>query len=214
MVKRCMFCGKELEYYRKFNTTYQYSGIPRNSILRTIRKCGCKDNKNYRRAFAIYVLSFLVIVVLLTLLIVWSVLFPWGQIYIKRFEMISFFIVVSITCLIVAVFIYAAKKKSVEIKNLVLSCVFCRDSFEKVQPDEIINCSKCGSKIPICPMCKDNVYHEDQVYQSKPCEHLFHKICLYEWLAENQKCPICDEEIKEVDMDMSDLFDSSSKSKN
>lgn len=38
-----------------------------------------------------------------------------------------------------------------------------------------------------CVICLDNLYDICML----PCEHIFHKKCIYKWMKKNNTCPIC-----------------------
>ena len=50
--------------------------------------------------------------------------------------------------------------------------------------NHVDSCKEC-----ICSICLES-YHDDIIY-NLPCNHIFHKTCLDDWLKQKKNCPLC-----------------------
>eukprot|EP01022_Parablepharisma_sp_SALTPOND_P019834 TRINITY_DN3442_c0_g1_i20.p1 TRINITY_DN3442_c0_g1~~TRINITY_DN3442_c0_g1_i20.p1 ORF type:complete len:333 (-),score=5.67 TRINITY_DN3442_c0_g1_i20:158-1156(-) len=75
------------------------------------------------------------------------------------------------------------KGKSVKIR------IVSKDELKNIQNEE-------------CPICMDKF--GTQIIYKTSCKHNFHKECLLNWLKQNEKCPMCREQI--VDLPLEDPF--------
>jgi len=50
-----------------------------------------------------------------------------------------------------------------------------------------------------CVICYNAVEVEPGRYMITPCDHLFHKACLSQWLAVKMECPVCRSVLPELD---------------
>jgi len=63
-------------------------------------------------------------------------------------------------------------------------------SIDKNQLDKLIN-----SNNEKCLICLEDFIENNQVLYL-PCSHLFHSVCILRWLLDNNKCPICQTDYK------------------
>jgi hypothetical protein len=81
--------------------------------------------------------------------------------------------------------------------------------FKRVIPNEelsklqIVSFSELQTDEKSCSICLDEFVPESKLYII-PCNHLFHKECLKDWVAENYKCPVCRGEIAKYKVDLED----------
>ncbi|MHA1911125.1 MAG: hypothetical protein ACTSYA_05445 [Candidatus Kariarchaeaceae archaeon] len=62
-------------------------------------------------------------------------------------------------------------------------------------------CSQCEKSPPKCPVCKMVIYAKDKDLVKCPsCETVSHKDHLLKWLKIKGKCPVCQEQIAEVNL--------------
>ena len=60
---------------------------------------------------------------------------------------------------------------------------------------ETLNDSLISTSSAICSICLDD-YSDPEIKLNKlPCNHIFHKDCVQEWLKDNDTCPDCRTEI-------------------
>ena len=60
---------------------------------------------------------------------------------------------------------------------------------------ETLNDSLISTSSAICSICLDD-YSDPEIKLNKlPCNHVFHKDCVQEWLKDNDTCPDCRTEI-------------------
>lgn len=51
---------------------------------------------------------------------------------------------------------------------------------------------------PICAICQDSIQHTDVCRELLYCSHLFHRVCIDQWLQQNVRCPVCRHDIREL----------------
>ena len=211
MVKRCQFCGKELVYLKKStageSTTWTSASYLVEGVIRSYKKCRCNEFSSVNPSAVLAFLSWLFFI--LTIIALISFLIPVNISFLEIWLFSTAKVILLPSAILFTV--KAIRKSKITKQEKLLTskkiwrCLYCQEDLEQTGDLDITTCQNCGNKIPICAMCNDSIFSEDKVYQLKPCNHLFHKVCMYEWIAENQKCPICEERIKEVSIDMSDI---------
>ena len=87
---------------------------------------------------------------------------------------------------------------------MVFICLYCGADLGDVPKTKIFECPTCRAIIPKCGICEYYIFGNEAHYETEPCNHLFHKECIYEWLGKDETCPICKEPIKKLDFDISD----------
>ncbi|MHA1223228.1 MAG: RING finger protein [Candidatus Heimdallarchaeaceae archaeon] len=88
------------------------------------------------------------------------------------------------------------QKEFVKTKVLEKVCVYCQTKI-KTKSTEIEKCQNCGKKPPICSICMQNLYLNDDIVIEKNCKNTFHKRHIVAWIRSSNKCPICLERINE-----------------
>ena len=58
-----------------------------------------------------------------------------------------------------------------------------------------LNDSLISTSSAICSICLDNYSNPEIKLNKLPCNHIFHKDCIQEWLKNNDTCPECRSEI-------------------
>ena len=53
--------------------------------------------------------------------------------------------------------------------------------------------STCPTHSDSCPICLDSLTSDIDDISRMACGHVFHSCCLYKWLNESDKCPMCRE---------------------
>jgi len=55
---------------------------------------------------------------------------------------------------------------------------------------------KTGSLEENCSICLEAIENSQKVIIQLPCNHLFHKACIKEWLKKDMVCPNCKGQVK------------------
>jgi len=58
----------------------------------------------------------------------------------------------------------------------------------------VINYNKELNKIEKCAICQFD-FNEEEVVRKLGCSHIYHKLCIDEWLLKDKKCPVCKIEV-------------------
>ena len=48
----------------------------------------------------------------------------------------------------------------------------------------------CMKHTPECSICLNRPTKKKEIFKTK-CGHVFHETCIYNWLLENETCPVC-----------------------
>ncbi len=75
-------------------------------------------------------------------------------------------------------------------------CVYCQTEITS-KSNEIEKCQNCEKVPPICSICMQNLYYNEDIVKEKNCNNIFHKRHIIAWIRSNDKCPICRERINE-----------------
>ena len=104
--------------------------------------------------------------------------------------------------------IYFSLRKAIKIqeeeKLRKIFCPFCNSELEKPDDEGPIICMSCGKKTPVCHMCGKQIMETSEVFTIVPCGHTVHKGEILDWLEKSKKCPLCDEIITKLDVDLED----------
>jgi hypothetical protein len=99
-------------------------------------------------------------------------------------------------------------KRAVKYQNLVKNrrvfCPFCEAEVEKPDDEGPIVCMSCGKKTPMCHICGKRIMETNEVFTIVPCGHTVHKGEILEWLGKSKECPLCEETIAQLDVDLED----------
>ncbi len=87
-------------------------------------------------------------------------------------------------------------RKVVEKPEKIL-CIYCNAQLQEVEDEGPIVCLNCGKKAPYCEICKNIIVDGEKIVLTKPCNHIFHKNHILEWIKVKGTCPICKEQINE-----------------
>ncbi|MHA1200371.1 MAG: RING finger domain-containing protein [Candidatus Heimdallarchaeaceae archaeon] len=80
-----------------------------------------------------------------------------------------------------------------------VQCYYC-SSDETLSADEQIHfCMKCGKELLICEICGKFVNHKERTLKLEPCQHIFHRKELLDWMEQSDECPKCQVLIESVD---------------
>ena len=82
-------------------------------------------------------------------------------------------------------------------KQQEVRCFKCQGELATTGREGPLICDNCGSKVPICDICKNLIIAGQKIMQVKGCEHLFHKEHIIEWINARGTCPLCKENINE-----------------
>ena len=47
-----------------------------------------------------------------------------------------------------------------------------------------------------CQICFETFTDQDEAIMEMPCQHLYHKDCLMDWLTKKNTCPVCRKEVE------------------
>ena len=89
------------------------------------------------------------------------------------------------------------KTEKIKEQKRKLQCLYCEAILVEVEDEGPIVCLNCGKKAPYCEVCKNIIVEGEKVVQTKPCNHIFHKNHILEWIKVKGTCPICKEQINE-----------------
>ncbi|KAD2132545.1 hypothetical protein E3N88_41791 [Mikania micrantha] len=68
----------------------------------------------------------------------------------------------------------------------------CEDSINKLPRFMFTNsCNKIGSHDSNCVICLQNFNNREEVRELPKCRHMFHLMCIDEWLIRTGSCPVC-----------------------
>ena len=89
------------------------------------------------------------------------------------------------------------KTEKIKEQKRKLQCLYCEAILVEVEDEGPIVCLNCGKKAPYCEICKNIIVEGEKIVQTKPCNHIFHKNHILEWIKVKGTCPICKEPINE-----------------
>ncbi len=72
-------------------------------------------------------------------------------------------------------------------------CYFCENQLVENEK----SCICCDKEIPLCSVCKRNIYADDKVLRCPKCDTIAHASHIIEWLKAIGSCPNCKEHILE-----------------
>ncbi len=78
-------------------------------------------------------------------------------------------------------------------KDKIKICYFCESQLVENEK----SCISCDKKIPLCSVCKRNIYAGDKVLKCPKCDTNAHASHIIEWLKAIGSCPNCKEHILE-----------------
>ncbi len=191
MVNVCKYCGKRF--------------IPQEGVRKRFTRY-CSMRCNHKKYSYPFIISFLVIALPMVGVTIW--LASFHEELAGTYEAYFPLIILAAFSLILFSGLYGLilRLKDKEKDKLSYTCHICKAELKLEMLDEINLCTNCEQKIPSCALCTERIFGKDKVFQIETCNHLFHQECLYEWLNNNDTCPICNEKIKEIDMDITDDY--------
>ena len=77
-------------------------------------------------------------------------------------------------------------------------CFFCGYDITLTSKEGSLLCDSCGNKVLFCSFCSKIINPNDEIARIKPCNHVFHKGELLDYVEESYTCPRCQGEIKEL----------------
>ena len=89
------------------------------------------------------------------------------------------------------------KTEKIKEQKRKIQCLYCEANLVEVEDEGPIVCLNCGKKAPYCEICKNIIVEGEKIVQTKPCNHIFHKNHIVEWIKVKGTCPICKEQINE-----------------
>ena len=108
-------------------------------------------------------------------------------------------IVVGLMALIggfIALIVYTRIKKRIKQKRYY--CYFCRYDITTTSKEGSLVCNSCGNKVLYCNFCSKIINPREEIAVIKPCNHVFHKGELLDYVEESYTCPRCRGEIEEL----------------
>jgi len=70
-------------------------------------------------------------------------------------------------------------------------CFYCGYDITFSSKEGSLLCNSCGNKAVFCNLCSKNVNPNEQIAIIKPCNHIFHKNELLDFVEEENHCPKC-----------------------
>ena len=92
--------------------------------------------------------------------------------------------------------IYITIKK--RLKQEQFYCYNCGYNITHSSNEGSLLCDSCGNKVLYCSFCSKIINSQEQIAVIKPCNHVFHKGELLDYVEDNYSCPKCQGEIKEL----------------
>jgi parallel beta-helix repeat protein len=77
------------------------------------------------------------------------------------------------------------------------ACVYCKSEFDEIDRTEKTICQNCGKEAPTCPICKQSMFHGEDLVIEKNCGNIFHKNHIVMWIRSEELCPVCKKRINE-----------------
>ncbi len=115
--------------------------------------------------------------------------------FVIMFPLIVFGLILSIAGL-VSIIIHSRIKKKLKEKRFY--CFYCGYDITFTSKEGSLLCNSCGNKVLFCNLCSKIVNPNEQIAIIKPCNHIFHKNELLDFVEEGNYCPKCRGEIKEL----------------
>ncbi|MCE7748157.1 MAG: hypothetical protein GPJ51_07150 [Candidatus Heimdallarchaeota archaeon] len=97
---------------------------------------------------------------------------------------------------LVSLSVYLKIKKGLKEKRFY--CYNCGYDITLTSKEGFLLCNSCGNKVLCCNFCSKIINPSDEVAVIKPCNHVFHKGELLDYVEDNYSCPKCQGEIKEL----------------
>lgn len=77
-------------------------------------------------------------------------------------------------------------------------CFYCGYDITYSSREGSLICNSCGNKVLFCNFCSKIINPNEEIAIIKPCNHIFHKGELLDYVEESNMCPKCHGEIKEL----------------
>ena len=77
-------------------------------------------------------------------------------------------------------------------------CYFCGYDITYSSKEGSLVCNSCGNKVLYCNFCSKIINPNEEIAVIKPCNHVFHKGELLDYVEESYTCPKCQGEIREL----------------
>lgn len=85
-----------------------------------------------------------------------------------------------------------------EISRKKYHCFYCGYDVTLSNKEGSLLCNSCGNKVLFCNLCSKIVNPNDEIARIKPCNHIFHKNELLDFVEEEKYCPKCKGSINEL----------------
>ena len=85
-----------------------------------------------------------------------------------------------------------------EISRKKYHCFYCGYDVTLTSKEGSLLCDSCGNKVLFCSLCSKIVNPDEDIARIKPCNHIFHKSELLDFVEEEKYCPRCKGSIDEL----------------
>jgi DNA-directed RNA polymerase subunit RPC12/RpoP len=113
---------------------------------------------------------------------------------------IIFLAIVLIIAGIVSLVAYTQIKYRIKQKKYY--CFFCGFDLTTTSKEGSLLCNSCGNKVLFCNLCSKIINPREEIVLVKPCNHVFHKVELLDFVEEENHCPKCKRSIEELSFDL------------
>ena len=92
-------------------------------------------------------------------------------------------------------------KEKILQKEIQLAYLFCKNEFYNIDKTETMICQNCGKEAPSCSICKQSMFHGENLVTEKNCGNVFHKDHIVMWIRSEKLCPVCKKRINEQSLE-------------
>ncbi|MHA2309640.1 MAG: hypothetical protein ACXABJ_10205 [Candidatus Heimdallarchaeaceae archaeon] len=85
-----------------------------------------------------------------------------------------------------------------EISRKKFYCFYCRYDVTLSSKQGSLLCNSCGNKVLYCSLCSKIINPGEDIARIKPCNHIYHKSELLDFVEDEKHCPKCKGRIDEL----------------
>jgi hypothetical protein len=113
---------------------------------------------------------------------------------------IIFFALILIVAGLISIVIYSRIRRELKLKKY--HCFYCGYDVTLSSKKGSLLCDSCGNKVLYCNLCSKIINPNEEIARIKPCNHIFHKSELLDFVEEEKYCPKCKSNIAELSFEI------------